>query len=70
MSPFSFTITLPSLSTEQAIALSEALHQLVDALWDVHGDAMAQVYAQEGLLDPDPHDWYDPAADPDDDVPF
>lgn len=70
MSTTSLTFTLPALSTEQAIALWEALHQVADALWDVHGDAMAEVFAREALMEPDPDDWCDPAGDPVDDIPF
>jgi hypothetical protein len=70
MSTISLKITLPELSTGQAIALWEAIHQVADAIWDAHGDAMGQVFAQEALLQPDPDDWCDPASDPDDDVPF
>ena len=70
MNSITLTITLPALSTEQAIALWETLHQVADALWDIHGDVMAQVFAQEALLQPDPDDWCDSDDDPDNDVPF
>lgn len=70
MSTISLKIILPELSTGQVITLWEAIHQVADAIWDVHGDAMAEVFAQEAMLQTDPDDWYDPADDPDDDVPF
>lgn len=70
MSTISVTISVPSLSTEQAIALWEALQQVADAIWDVHGDAMAHVFDREALLEPDPDNWRDLDGDPDDDVPF
>ena len=72
MSTFSFTITLPELSTQQAIALWEALHHVADAIWDVHGDAMGQVFAEDAIhqLEHELDVGYDPDDDLDDDVAF
>ena len=71
MNPITLTITLPALSTDQAIGFCDALQAVIDAIWDVHGTAMAEVFEREALLEPDPDDWRTPACDPsEDDVPL
>jgi hypothetical protein len=60
------TITLPTLSTAQALALCDALQDVLDAIWDVHGTAMAEILARDAMLEP-ADDELDPAED---DVPL
>lgn len=62
-------IELPPLTTEQAIALWDCLHQVADAIWDVHGEAMVDVFAQLHLQEVPPDD-VPYSEDPQDDVPF
>ena len=69
----SFTVTLPALSTNQAITLWETLHRVADVLWDAYGVEMSEVFIQEASME-DLHD-NDPESSPhdqdsSDDVPF
>ena len=71
--PLSFTVTLPALSTNQAITLWETLHRVADVLWDAYGVEMSEVFIQEASME-DLHD-NDPESSPhdqdsSDDVPF
>jgi hypothetical protein len=66
----SITITFPPLTTQQAIALWEALTKAADEIWVVHGDTMGEVFAQEDLgAQDDDFPLIDPAH-PDDELPF
>lgn len=69
MRPITIAITLPPLSTEQAIALCDVLQAVIDAVWETHGQSMAEVFARDTPLEPDPHVWLVPCAS-EDDVPF
>lgn len=45
-------VTIPAHWTaEQASSICDFLHDLIEALWNVHGDKMAAEYARASLTD-------------------
>jgi hypothetical protein len=64
-------LRLPPIGEKEACILVGVLETILEALWDAHGDAIAEWTATHGDLVP-PEEWQDEPIDPKatDDIPF
>ena len=63
-------ITLPSLSSEQALAVVDVLERAIAGIWRAHADKMADHLAMRGVETPAPPDAIATTGRPPDDLPF
>lgn len=50
----SISVTLPPLGAYDALIVADALETVIQALWRVHGDHMADILARRGVETPAP----------------
>lgn len=50
------SLTLPPLDAYDALVIAGALDSLIEALWRIHGDHMADILARRGIDTPAPKD--------------